>query len=322
MPAASARNAASPDLTTALHPDLTLSCPIVAASGTFGYGEEIADMADPASLGALITPTLTVDARPGNPMPRTAEASAGLLHAVGLPNPGLKAFLSERLPRLRALSCPVIVSIAGRTASEWTRLAAELSAAGGPAALELNLMPLEFQFAERSRSAPPGETAILKTIAEATQAARHGTPLPLIAKLPSIGAEVGTAARVAVESGADVIAVGQAFPGIAVRLNSRQFRFPGVVGGLSGPCVKPLALYQVWRAAQTAQVPLLGAGGIMTAEDALEFLLAGASAVAVGTASLVHPAAIALLAADLTAYLASEGHSSLHAFLHAASSPP
>jgi dihydroorotate dehydrogenase (NAD+) catalytic subunit len=321
MSAASAKASASPDLTTALHPGLTLSCPFVAASGTFGYGEEVADLADPGSLGALITPTLTIAARPGNPMPRTAEASAGLLHAVGLPNPGLKAFLSERLPRLRALSCPVIVSIAGQTAGDWTQLAAELSAAGGLAALELNLMPLDFQLAERSRSAPPGEEAILRAIAEATQAARRATPLPLIAKLPSVGAEVGTAARIAAEYGADVIAVGQAFPGIAVLLNGRRFRFPGIVGGLSGPCIKPLALYQVWRAAQTAQVPLLGAGGIMTAEDALEFLLAGASAVTVGTANLVHPAAIARLAADLTAYLAGQGHASLHAFLQAASSP-
>jgi dihydroorotate dehydrogenase (NAD+) catalytic subunit len=321
MPAASARYAVSPDLTTALHPDLALSCPIVAASGTFGYGEEVADLADPGRLGALITPTLTLAARPGSPMPRTAEASAGLLHAIGLPNPGLKAFLAARLPRLRALPCPVIVSIAGETADEWTRLTAELSAAGGLAALELNLMPLAFQFAERSRGAPPDEAAILTFIAEATQAARRATSLPLIAKLPSVGAEVGMAARVAAENGADVIAVGQAFPGIAVRLNGRRFRFPGVVGGLSGPCIKPLALYQVWRAAQTVSVPLLGAGGIMTAEDALEFLLAGASAVAVGTANLVHPAAIARLAADLADYLTGQGHDSLAMFLQAVSSP-
>src|SRR5258708_666982 len=126
-------------LAARLTPNLTLPTPVLAAAGTFGYGEEIADLADCGSLGALITPTVTVEARLGHPMPRTAEAPARLLHALGLPNPGLTVFLAERLPRLLALSCPVIVSLYGETAAEWIRLAGELSQSGGMAALELNL---------------------------------------------------------------------------------------------------------------------------------------------------------------------------------------
>lgn len=299
MPAVSAPSSNSPDLTTQIGPRLTLPTPVVAASGTFGYGEEIADLADCGSLGALITPTLTLEAWRGNPMPRTAEASAGLLHAIGLPNPGLDAFLTARLPRLRKLPCPVIVSIAAETPEAWAQLAQRLSQAKGIAALELNLSPPALPTA----GAYPSESALLETIAAAIAAVRAATARPLIAKLPALGAETGAAAQTAAAAGADAIAVSQAFPAIAVSLSRRAFRFPGIVGGLSGPCIKPLALYQVWRAAQAVTLPVLGGGGIMTGEDALEFFVAGASLVAVGTASLIHPNAIARITADLRAYL-------------------
>jgi dihydroorotate dehydrogenase (NAD+) catalytic subunit len=303
MPAASLPDPASPDLTARLGPNLTLSGPVLAASGTFGYGEEIADLADCGSLGALITPTLTLQARRGNPIPRTAEASAGLLHAIGLPNPGLEAFLTTHLPRLCALPCPVIVSIAAETPAEWSHLAQQLSASPGVAALELNLTPFPLLLTERAADPHPSEATLLTALSAATAAARTVSALPLIAKLPAVGAETAAAARAVVDAGADAISVSQAFPGVAVRLSSRKFRFPGVVGGLSGPCIKPLALYQVWRAAQAVSVPILGAGGIMTGEDALEFLLAGASLLAVGTASFIHPNAIARITTEIAAYL-------------------
>ena len=272
--------------------NLTLASPVVAASGTYGYGDEIGDLADIFALGALVTPTLTVQARAGSPMPRTAETSAGLLHALGLPNPGLAAFLADRFPRLQALACPVIVSIRGETLDEWRELASSLTAAGA-AGLELNLTRISLE----------GETSILREIGEVIRVVRAVSALTVIAKLPAANVEIGAAASVAVAAGADVIAVSQGFPGVAVRLSSRKFRLPGVSGAVSGPCIKPLALYQIWRVAQAVECPILGSGGIMTGEDALEFLAAGASAVAVGVASCIHPNAIARITAEIAAYL-------------------
>ncbi|HLJ54939.1 MAG TPA: hypothetical protein VKT77_07850 [Chthonomonadaceae bacterium] len=278
-----------------LAPHLTLSRPVIAAAGCFGFGETVSDLADASALGALVTPTITKSARPGNPMPRTAETAAGLLHSLGMPNPGLDAFLSEALPALRRLPCPAIVSLRGESEAEWSELARALYG-GGVKALELNLSVLSLD----------GEPAILKAIGAAVRSARRAGAGPLIAKLPAANVEIGAAARAAVDAGADAVAVSQAFPGVAVRLSSRRFRLPGISGELSGPCIKPLALYQVWRVAQTVKCPIIGSGGIMTAEDAVEFLIAGALAVGVGIASSIHPTAISNIAAGIHQYLRDE----------------
>lgn len=285
---------AAPDLRVSLGTSLTLPTPVVAASGTFGYGDEVADLADIALLGGLITPTLTVLPRAGNPMPRTAETTAGLLHSLGMPNPGLSRFVSDRIPRLLALPCPVIVSIYGETTEEWQMLAEALDAAG-VGALEMNLSVLSLA----------GEAEILAGIERAVRAVRSVTLGPVIVKLPAANVEIGAAARAAESAGADAIAVSQGFPGVAVRMSSRRFRLPGVAGEVSGPCIKPMALYQVWRVSQVVQCPILASGGIMTGEDALEFLVAGASAVAVGIASSIHPTAIARITAEIAEYLAT-----------------
>jgi dihydroorotate dehydrogenase (NAD+) catalytic subunit len=294
---------AVPALTTRLGPRLTLPTPILAAAGTFGYGRELAELADSAYLGALVTPTLTLRPRPGNPMPRTAEATAGLLHATGLPNPGLERFIAETLPGLRDVGCPVIVSILGETPEEWAQMAAALAGENVAVALELNLTPLPLLSAEHTGEALPNEAELHAQIAATIRAVREVTSLPLIAKLPASGIEIGAAAQTAGAAGADVIAVSQAFPGLAVRLSSRKLRFPGAVGGLSGPCIKPLALYQVWRVAQAVGLPIIGSGGIMTGEDALEFFVAGASAVAVGIANTIHPTAVERITAEVRHYL-------------------
>lgn len=287
---------------------LMLSTPIIASAGTLGNGNELADLVDYSTLGALTTPTITVTPRTGSPMPRTADVTAGLLHATGLPNPGLETFLEQNLPVLRMLPCPVIVSILGTSSEEWGLLARTLTEAGGPAAIELNLMPLALLDAEKSLS-PDAYAASLyggalrEYIVEAIQAARAATDLPLIAKLPSVGIDIGEAAQLAVAAGADCINVTQAFPGIAVRLSGRSCRFPGVVAGLSGPAVKPLALYQTWRATQVVTVPVIGGGGIMSGEDALEFFVAGAAAVGVGIANMISPSSISRIAGEVAAYL-------------------
>jgi len=306
-------------MTTSLTSSLVLSTPVLAASGTFGYGAEVLDLTDTAELGALITPTLTVDPCPGNPMPRTVEAHAGMLHALGLPNPGLESFIRETVPMLRDRSYPVIVSVWGDETDAWMHLAEALEETGVVAGLELNLMPANMLFTARSGAAPFAESAQLETLATTVSAVRCATRLPIIAKLPSMGLEIGMAARVAEEVGADCIAVSQAFPGVAVRLSAGAFRLPGVVGGLSGPAIKPLALYQVWRVAQCVTIPIIGSGGIMTADDALEFLMAGASAVAVGVASLIHPATCASIIQGIRSYMTHNGVEDLNAVVGAAS---
>lgn len=309
---------ALPDLTATLSPTLKLPTPILAASGTFGFGPEIADIANIGRIGALITPTLTKEPLRGNPMPRTAEVTAGLLHTTGLPNPGIEAFKRETLPRMGAMACPLIVNIAAETPDDWAELASALTVDGGPIALELNLTPFPLLLAERTWEPHPTESTLLETIGESIAAVRAATSLPLIAKLPSVGADIGSAAQVAATSGADMISVSQAFPGIAVRTGDRSFRFPGVVGGLSGPCIKPMALYQVWRATRAVALPVIGMGGIVTADDALEYFLTGASAVALGVANLIHPNAIATLTDELTGYLVKHGFGSYRELIAAA----
>ncbi len=306
------------EMTTTVTERLILRSPVLAAAGTFGYGTEVDDLAECGQFGALITPTLTFGQRSGNPMPRTAEATAGLLHSLGLPNPGLEVFAREYVPKLRSLSCPVVVSLCGETTEEWERLAGVLDATGVPVALELNLTPLSLLLAERAYEAPLPEAEQLKHLEAAVRAARSATKLPLLAKLPAMGVEVGAAGQAAQRGGADVISVSQAFPGVAVRLSGRKFRLPGVVGGLSGPAIKPLALYQVWRVAQSTDLPIVGSGGIMTTDDALEFLMAGASAVAVGVASTIHPAVISRITSGVKEYLAANGLSGPGALVGAA----
>lgn len=313
---------AAMETTTTLTSSLVLRTPVVAASGTFGYGNDVLDLADNAELGALITPTLTLHPCSGNPMPRTVEAHSGLVHALGLPNPGLERFVREIAPILRDRPYPAIVSVWGAAVEEWERLAVALTATEGVGGLELNLMPANLLFSERSAEPPVPEAAQLEALASVVRAVRRSTSLPLIAKLPATGIEVGMAARAAVEAGADAVAVAQALPAVAVRLSGRAFRLPGVVGGLSGPAIKPLALYQVWRVAQCVEAPIIGSGGIMTADDALEFLMAGASAVAVGVASLIHPAACAHIQHGIERYMAHNGLDNMSAVVGAALRQP
>lgn len=293
-----------PDLTTRLGPKLTLLAPVLAASGTLGWGDEVADLTEYASLGAFITPTITLLPRQGCPMPRTVEVSAGLLHSLGMPNPGLTEFLNSKLPVLSRIGCPVFASVCGSSVSEWRELAERISSSGVVSALELNFGQTDLN--NRQFFCPPSEVETLELMEETIKAVcRFG--LPIIAKLPSYGADIGRAAALAERAGANVIAVSQGFPGIAVRTGSRKFRLPGVVGTVSGPCIKPLALYQVWQAAKASSLPIIGSGGIYTVEDAVEFLAAGAAAAAVGVANLIHPNTILQINADLASYMTLHG---------------
>ncbi|MCS6859065.1 MAG: dihydroorotate dehydrogenase [Abditibacteriales bacterium] len=261
---------------------LCLRNPVMTASGTCGYGEELAEFVPLDKLGAIVTKTVTRHPREGNPPPRVCETAAGMLNAIGLQNVGIERFISDKLPFLRDAGATVIANIAGEDVAEFAELARRLDGVGGVAAIELNLScpnvagGLDF-------STDPQLT-------EATCAAvKAATRLPVIAKLSPNVTDIVAIARAAVAGGADAVSLINTLVGMAIDVKTRRPKLANVTGGLSGPAIKPVALRMVYQVAQAVSVPVIGIGGIMTAEDALEFLLAGASAVQVGTATFTNP---------------------------------
>ncbi|HBT47745.1 MAG TPA: dihydroorotate dehydrogenase [Peptococcaceae bacterium] len=276
---------------------LRLQNPVMPASGTFGFGEEYEGYLDLNSLGAIVTKSVTLEPTPGNPPPRVAETPAGLLNSIGLQNPGLEVFLREKMPFLRQLRPPVIVNIAGRTLEEYVELARRLDGVDGVAALEVNISCPNVKEGGLAFGSSPEQAARL------IRAVRRVTTLPIIAKLSPNVTDVVAVAKGVEAAGADAVSLINTLQGMAVDLERRRPVLGNISGGLSGPAVKPVALYCVWRVAREVMIPVIGMGGIMTATDALEFLLAGARAVAVGTANLVNPRAMAEIIAGLEAYL-------------------
>ena len=310
-----------PDLSVAIG-SLALKNPVLVAAGTFGYGIEFAASVALRELGGLITKTLTRLPRDGNPPPRLVETPSGMLNAVGLQNVGLEAFLSEKLPALRSAGTPVIVSLLGESPNELAEMVGQVDRAAGASAIELNLScPNIKQNAECGvRSAesevppfrmPHSECRIPKMVAqdaEATfamvSAARARTRKPLIAKLSPDVTDVAPIAQAAERAGADAVSLCNTFVGMSLDPATRRSRLGSMTGGLSGPAIRPLAIYRVWYTAQTIRLPIIGLGGIVRVEDALEFILAGATAVAVGTANFADPRAAVRLARGLDRYLA------------------
>lgn len=291
----------APDLTVQLGP-LTLANPVVLAAGTCGFGLELAPYLDLEQVGAVTVKSLTLEAWPGNPPPRLAETPAGLLNAIGLENPGVDFFLAEIWPRLRHFRVPVIASIAGRSPEEYAACAARLGRAPGLAALEVNISCPNVKEGGLAFGSRP------ETAAAVVAAVRRQTELPLLVKLAPMAADVVAVARAVVAAGADALSVANTLPGMAIDVEGQRPRLGNVVGGLSGPAIKPVALRLVWEVAGALPgVPVLGLGGISTAEDALEFLLAGARAVGVGTATLVNPAAALAILEGLRDYCQRRG---------------
>jgi dihydroorotate dehydrogenase (NAD+) catalytic subunit len=306
-----------PDLRVTLG-SLTLNNPVLVAAGTFGYGIEFAHAVRVEELGAIITKTLTRQARQGNPPPRLVETPAGMLNAVGLQNIGLDAFLREKLPVLRRYRVPVIVSLLGDFTEELAVMAQQLDRADGVAAIELNLSCPNLQ--QRSRLEAGGsreehleprasslQPVMVAQDPQATslfiQAARQQTAKPLIAKLSPDVTDLVPIAQAAERAGANALSLGNTFVGMSIDPTARRSRLGVMTGGLSGPAIRPLAVYRVWYTARSVRVPIIGLGGIMCAEDALEFFLAGASAVAVGTANFTDPRAPLRVLHGLERYL-------------------
>ena len=283
---------------------LALKNPVMTASGTFGYGEEVADLVDLKRLGAIVGKTVTRRAREGNAPPRTCETPAGMLNAIGLQNVGLERFVDEKLPFLRECGAPIVVNIAGETPEDFAFLCRALSEQSGIAAIELNI--------SCPNVAHGLDFATDPLLAEEVVAgARRATTLPLLAKLSPNVSDIALIARGAQNGGADALTVANTFVGLAVDLHTRRPRLSNITGGLSGPAVKPLALRAVWKCFGSVQIPIIGVGGITSANDALEFLIAGATAVQVGTATFVRPDAALSVVDGIATYLDEHGFASV-----------
>lgn len=280
---------------------LRLKNPVMVASGTFGYGQEYADFVPPERLGALVVKGISLKPRAGNPPPRIWETSAGMLNSIGLQNVGLQVFLEEKLPWLRSLTVPVVVNIFGNTVDEYGELAAALEGQEGVAALELNISCPNVKAGGMVFGCQPA------MIDQVVGAVRRQTKLPIITKLTPNVTDITVTARAAEDAGSDILSLINTVAGMAVDIASRRPRLSTVIGGLSGPAIKPIALRQVWQVVGSVKVPVIGLGGITFAEDALEFLIVGAKAVQVGTANFVNPRVTLEIIAGLESYLRDQG---------------
>ncbi|MBM3495884.1 MAG: dihydroorotate dehydrogenase, partial [Armatimonadetes bacterium] len=246
-----------------------------------------------------------VKPRRGNPMPRTVETTGGMLNAIGLQNPGVEAFITEKMPYLRQFDCPVVVNIAADALSDFVTLATRLNDVPGVAALELNISCPNQACGGIEFGVDPALTH------EVVGAVRRTTTLPLIAKLSPNVTDIAAIARAAVDAGADALSLVNTYVGTAIDAEGRTFRLANRTGGLSGPCIKPLALLAVWRVHQAVNVPIIGMGGISNATDAIEFMLAGATAVALGTVNFVNPMAAVEVIAGIERHLVEHGLASV-----------
>ena len=262
---------------------LTLKNPIIAASGCFGYGVEYADVVDLESLGGIAVKGLFLAEREGHPAPRIVETPAGMLNAIGLQGIGVRRFIDEKLPELRARKALVIVNICGTTLDEYVELARILSDAEGVAALELNISCPNIK--------EGGITfgCSLRGTFDVVSAVRKVTRLPILPKLTPNVTDVASFARAAEEAGADAVSLVNTFLAMVIDVETRRPKISNVVGGLSGPAIRPIAVRMVYECRQTVKIPIVGMGGIADARDALEFMIAGAAAVQVGTANFVDP---------------------------------
>jgi len=303
-PASPARGNGVLDLTVRIG-SLTLANPVLTASGTYGYGDEYAHVQDPSRLGAIVTKTVTLEPRAGNPPTRIAETAGGMLNTIGLENVGLARFVAEKLPALRRMHAVVIASIGGETPRELERLLAALGGDPAIAAFEVNFScPNVAKGGARYWAVPARLERTLKLL-------RARTRRPLIAKLSPDVLSVGDLARACEAGGADAVTAVNTFVGLAVDLAHGGSKLSRLTGGLSGPAIKPLALARCHEAARAVTIPVLGSGGIMNGRDALEFIACGAQAVQVGTASFIRPTAAFEVLEQIETHLREMGARSL-----------
>jgi dihydroorotate dehydrogenase (NAD+) catalytic subunit len=262
---------------------LALENPLIAASGCFGYGVEYADLIDLSSLGAIAVKGLFLAEREGHPAPRIVETPAGMVNAIGLQGIGVRRFVAEKLPELRARRATVVVNVCGTTLDEYVEVSRILSDAEGVHAIELNIScPNIKEGGIQFGCSLPGTFGVVSAVRKATR-------LPLIPKLTPNVTDVASFARAAEEAGADAVSLVNTFLAMVIDVETRRPKISNVVGGLSGPAIRPIAVRMVYECRQAVRIPIIGMGGIADARDVLEFMMAGASAVQVGTANFVDP---------------------------------
>ncbi len=276
---------------------LTLRNPVMTASGTFGYGKEFEPFVDLDRLGAMVVKGISLRPRAGNPPPRIVETACGMLNAIGLENVGAAKFISDKLLYLRKIKCPLIVNILGDSIEEYCQLARELGKEKGIDALELNISCPNVKKGGAAFGANDELTY------ELTTAVREITQLPLIVKLSPNVTDIAIMARAAEAGGADAVSLINTLIGMAIDITRQRPVLANITGGLSGPAIKPVALRMVWQASSAVNIPVIGIGGITTWQDAIEFILAGASAVQVGTANFVNPKSVDEIRLGITDYL-------------------
>lgn len=283
---------------------LSLNNPILVASGTFGYAREMAGVVDFAALGGIIPKTVTAQPRAGNAPPRTVETACGMLNAIGLDNDGIDHFIAHHLPYLRTLPTAVLANIAGKTEDEFVAMAELMGRQTGLAGIELNLSCPNVSGGVDFATDPAVTRRLLQRV-------RAVCPLPLVAKLTPNVTDIVAIARSAADAGVDAVSLVNTFVGLAVDWRRRRPILGNVTGGLSGPAIKPLALRMVWQVARHVSIPVIGIGGISSIDDVMDFLVAGASAVQLGTVNFYDPTASTRIAAQLPDALSQLGATSV-----------
>jgi dihydroorotate dehydrogenase (NAD+) catalytic subunit len=289
-----------PDLSVQIA-GVKFSNPVLVASGTFGYGEEYGQLIDLSRLGGIITKSVTLEPRLGNPPPRTCETPSGMLNAIGLTNLGVDGFIKEKLPFLRTVKTRVIVNVAGRTMDDYVSVVEKLNGCQGIDMLEINISCPNVKEGGLAFGARP------ESAHQCIKSVKDNTSYPIIAKLSPNVTDIAQIASAVQEAGADAVSLINTLVGMAIDVEKRRPILGNMTGGLSGPAIKPVALAMVWKVAKAIGLPVIGIGGIMNARDALEFILAGACMIQVGCANFVDPQTSVDIVDGLNGYLKEKG---------------
>ncbi|MBS0267079.1 MAG: dihydroorotate dehydrogenase [Planctomycetes bacterium] len=283
---------------------LELANPILVASGTFGYAREMTAFVPFDRLGGIVPKTITLNERKGNPPPRTVETSSGLLNSIGLDNDGIDVFVSKHVPYLTSLGTKIVANIAGHSSDEFMRMAERLDTCPGLAAIELNISCPNVSGGVDFGVDPEKTAGVVRGVREVCR-------LPILAKLTPNVTDIRVIAQAAAEAGADAVTIANTFQGMAIDWRRRKPILGNNIGGLSGPAIKPIVLRMVWQVAQKVQIPVVAVGGISSVDDVLEFLVAGATAVQIGTANFYNPTLAGKIVDELDAALAGAGCTSV-----------
>ena len=294
---------------------LLLANPVMTAAGTVSYGTDYGQLVDIEKLGAIVTKGTTLRPHPGNPQPRLFEAASGILNSIGLQNIGIDAVIRDKAPIWATWRVPVIVNIAGESIDDYAELAGKLEGVAGIGGIEVNISCPNVALGGMEFGKSP------ETAAEVTRAVKSQTTLPIIVKLTPNVTDIASIARAVADAGADAISLINTLAGMAIDITKRQPFLGGMTGGLSGPAIKPIAVYMVYQVSQAVEVPIIGCGGIASADDALEFIMAGACAVQIGTATLINPNAPIEVVEGIERFMEREGVEDIAQLIGAAKAP-